>query len=924
MAGPKTWVTRGFDAFSRGSMGSAGHNLYVSRAGVLQRIHQFDLNGDGYLDLVFSNDHNHGEKPPALCYRDPLGRCEAIEIPADGARAGTVADLNGDGYDDLVIGNFHNGLRPDLNAFVYYGGPDGFSERRHQVLPAPKAVSVASGDFDGSGRPALAFLCQVESRSTQRYLRLFNQSELGFEMKRFTDQDLDAEQIDAADLDADGYDDLIARAQSGQLTIFWGGPGGLSAARSSTVPGTGATAAEEKSLDDLAAYLADAPPLARAVTLRGVPHLFAASQDSAALVPVTPDREFGHPLTFAVQNPMAVAVADLRGNGSQDIVLACREPHGDAQALLGLLGRRRRLRRDSPHAAGHLHGLRRSAGDLDGDGADELVLCQMRAGSSYDTEAIVYRCGPGAQLREARRLHAEEPRRVFIPGSPDGEPAQLVFVNHRSRNLHGDIDSIIYWGGPDGFSEKSRQAIPGFRAVDALYTDVNDDGRPDLVICNSFANTPDISPGSYVLLNGPDGFPAEPSMTLPTDQAQGMVCADINRDGYLDLIFASIGSPDLVIFHGAPGGFDVDNPVRIRMERDGVLYDEPRWIYLADWNNDGWLDLFVPQIASDRSFILWGGPQGFAMDRLQMLSVWHAACARAADLDGNGYLDLVVGGHEPSEEGPHDSFAHVYWNGPDGLRDDNKTLLPGNAINSIAVADFDNDGRLDLFVASYHDGKQRDIDSYIYWQRDTGFSAADRTRMATHSASGSIAADFDGDGWTDLAIGYHRVEAEHRAHSAVWWNGPGGFSESRVTTLPTEGPHGISNVEPGSIADRGPEEHYVSPPFHLPPGEAVRDISWEASVPAGAWVEAHLRFADIRERPRHCPWLASQGSRQAIEGKWLQYRLTLGSDKGMSSPRVTGSNRSLRLGAHAVAGNGETGKGRATPRGVALCRGRPR
>ena len=886
MSESKTWVTRGFEGFSRGSMGNAGHNLYVSRAGVLQRIYQFDLNGDGYIDLVFSNDHDHGEKPPALSYRDPLGRCEAIQIPADGARAGTVADLNGDGYDDLVIGNFHNGLRPDLNAFVYYGGPDGFSERRHQVLPAPMAVSVAAGDFDGSGRPALAFLCQVESRSSQRYLRLFRQSELGLEMKRFTDIELDAEQIDAADLDGDGYDDLVARAESGQVTVYWGGPGGLTNARSSPVPGTAMPTAEEKAPDELAAYLADARPLARAVTLRGVPHLFAPSQDSAALVPVTPDREFGPPLTFAVQSPMAVAVADLRGNGSQDIVFACREPHGESQRSWvywdgdGSYDEARRTALESLMACDVV------AGDLDGDGADEVVICQMRAESSYDTESVVYRCGPGGLLEEARRLHTEEPRRVFIPRSPASEPAQLVFINHRSRNLHGDIDSIIYWGGPGGFSEDRRQTIPGFRAVDALYADVNDDGRTDLVICNSFANTPDISTGSYVLLNGPDGFPAEPSMTLPTDQAQGMVCADINRDGYLDLIFASIGSPDLVIFYGAPGGFDVDNPVRIHMERDGVLYDEPRWIYLADWNNDGWLDLFVPQIGSDCSFILWGGPEGFSMDRLQMLSVWHAACARAADLNGNGYLDLIVGGHEPSHEGPHDSFAHVYWNGPDGLRDDNKTLLPGNAINSMAIADFDNDGRLDLFVASYHDGQQRDIDSYLYWQRETGFSAADRTRMPTHSASGCIAADFDGNGWIDLAIGYHRVEAEHKAHSAVWWNGPGGFSERRVTTLPTDGPHGISNIEPGSIVDRGPEEHYVSEPFDLPPGEAVHDISWEASVPAGTWVEAHMRFAASENGLASAPWVAPEEAANH-PGKWLQYRLTLGADKGMSTPRLT-------------------------------------
>ena len=881
-----TWVTRGFDEFSRGVMGNGGHNLYVSRAGVLQRIHQFDLNRDGYLDLVFCNDHNHGEKPAALCYRDPLGGCEAAQIPADGAKAGVAADLNGDGYDDLIIGNFHNGLRPDLNAFVYYGGPDGFSERRQQILPAPMAVSVAAGDFDG-GRPTLAFLCQKDASSSQKRLRIFYQSDLGFEMKRFIDVDFDAEQIEAADLDGDGYADLVARAESGALTVYWGGPGGLDLAHGSAVPGTGAGMEEPGAEKDVPGEdFMDAPPLVRVVLLRGAPHLFAPSRNGAALIPVSPGREFGKPLTFDVANPMAVAVGDLRGCGSQDIVFACQEQHCEAQRSWVYWDEEGEYDETRRTALESLMACDVAVGDLDGDGADEVVLCQMRTEASFDTESPIYRCSPGGVFREPPRLHTEDPRRVFIPRCPANEPAQVVFINHRSRNALGDVDSTIYWGGPDGFSRDRRQNIPGFRAVDAIYADVNDDGLPDLVICNSYANTPARAPGSYVLLNGSDGFPDEPSMTIPTDQAQGMVCADINRDGYLDLIFASIGSPDLVIFYGIPGGFDVDNPVRIRMELDGVPYDEPRWIYLADLNNDGWLDLFVPQIDSDRSFVLWGGPQGYGMDRLQMLSVWHAACARAADLNGNGYLDLIVGGHEPSREGPHDSFAHVYWNGPDGLRDDNKTLLPGNGINSIAAADFNNDGRLDLFVASYHDGKERDIDSYVYWQRESGFSAADRTRIPTHSASGSIAADFDGDGWIDLAIGYHRVEAEHMAHSAVWWNGPEGFSDRRVTALPTEGPHGISNVEPGSIDSRGPEEYYVSPPFKLPHGAVVQDVSWEASVPAGTWVEARLRFAESESRLAAARWVAPHEA-ASHPGKWVQYRLTLGADKGMSSPRVT-------------------------------------
>ena len=88
-----TWTTRGFEAFRAGTFGHGGHNLFVSRAGILQRIHQYDLNQNGHIDLVFANSQGHLEMPPASVYSDPLGRCELTELPADGARSGAVLDL---------------------------------------------------------------------------------------------------------------------------------------------------------------------------------------------------------------------------------------------------------------------------------------------------------------------------------------------------------------------------------------------------------------------------------------------------------------------------------------------------------------------------------------------------------------------------------------------------------------------------------------------------------------------------------------------------------------------------------------------------------------------------------------------------------------------------------------------------------------
>ncbi len=256
---------------------------------------------------------------------------------------------------------------------------------------------------------------------------------------------------------------------------------------------------------------------------------------------------------------------------------------------------------------------------------------------------------------------------------------------------------------------------------------------------------------------------------------------------------------------------------------------------------------------------------------------------------------MIIGGHGTayitSEKNPHDSFVHIYWNGPEGLSEDRRSQLPANAVNGISVADFNNDGHLDLFVCNYHDGQDRDIYSYIYWGQAGGrFSAADRTPLATHSASGCIAADFNEDGWIDLAVANHKTYGDHVGLSWVWWNSPDGFSEEHITTLPTEGPHGMIVVDPGNQRDRNAEEYYISTPFQLPEGAMVRQISWEGELPIKTWVRAQLRFAGTSEDLHNAPWQGlggdgwlergeeTSGLRQ--EGRWVQYRLALGAVGG--------------------------------------------
>lgn len=892
--GEHTLVTRGFDAFSRGTCGHAGQNLYISRAGVLQRIFQFDLNRDGYLDLIFCNSQNHWERPPAYLYSDPLHapHCRS-PLPAEGARSGVVTDLTGDGSDDIVIANYYGGVTMRQNCSIYFGSPEGWSERYRQEVPAPMCSSVAAGDFAGDGRMDLAFLCDGK-------LKIFPQSELGFEPKRFIDMAIEGVQLAGEDVDGDGYGDLAVRSANGEVRIYWGGADGIHPDRFSVVPiplddKDPATSHAQRDVE----YVEDAKPLVKVLVLDGTPHIYAAREDAAHLVPViAASRQFGTPMAFACPRNFSVAAGDLLGQGQTDLVFACRDDHADEESSWIYWGSPNGFdaSRRTPLATRQACDV--TLGDFNGDGRDEIVICQAKREDTFTTESLIFRAASNAIDPDPVRLLSEDARRVLLARTSATSHPQLLVINHFSRGMNGDVDAEIYFGGPDGFSSDRSTGVPGFGAVESLCCDLNDDGFTDLVLANCSENARHLDPGSFIYFNGPNGFQREADIVLPTTRAHGVCCADLNRDGYLDLIFVGFSNDELLIFYGTPDGFDLDEPVRIRMEHEGTVYDDPRWIYLADLNNDGWLDLVIPQISYDRSLILWGGPEGFSMTRCQALSVFHAACARAADLNGNGYLDLVIAGHQPSEAEPHDAFVHIYWNGPGGLREDRRTLLPVRGANAMCLADFNGDGMLDLFVCSYHDVTSRDIDSYIYWNRKgRGFAAEDRRRLFTHSASGCVAADFNDNGYIDLAIAYHKVEGDHVGFSAVWWNGPDGFDAKAVTQLPTTGPHGMTCIETGNIADRGPEETYTSEPLQLPADATLAAIQWEADVPLRTWINAQIRTATSKTALTSTTWTGPDGPETRFahgetinaamtHGRWCQYRLALGADKAMRTPRV--------------------------------------
>lgn len=900
-----------FEEFRQGIFGNGGQNIYVSRRGILQRIHRFDVTQSGYADAFFANGQEIDECPPLGLVGHPFEEPQLRSLPALGAFDVCAADLNGDGHEELIVANQSDGASADVSSFIYWGGPDGFDENRKTELYLPDALGVVAADFDGDGQLEIV-LCNPER------LRMFKATASGFAADGFRDLTLECLSMAAADLDGDGCAELYLRMRSGGPRIYWGGPNGLSA-DCYTELGTDEWPEIRMQSLTTAAKRAFCPGWRAAiVTIDGRAYCFQPTPEEAAFFRVDRARRVEKAFALPVAGAVDAAAGRIGSGRYDDLVLAvCRQEDDSVQHSLVLHGSAAGF---SPARSTALPGCNvRGAAviELEGHGRSAIVLVQGQNETMFTTESLIYRTDEAGRIEECPHSFATHnavaARRVRIAGEN-----HVVFVNNMGGRALGDVPVYIYLNSARGFSPDRRLELPGHSAVDLACADFNDDGWADLLVANSAECSPRHDPGSFVYFGGPDGFrPAEP-LVLDTYRAHGSAVGDFRHSGYLDIAVTGFFNPELRIFRGGPDGIDGQRPQIINLDPDCREYaprktgyqddpsfdvknwGQPRFLYTADFNNDGYLDLFVPQIMASHSMIFWGGPDGFSRDNVALLPVEGACCARAADLNGNGWLDLVVGCYgAPSKREKFDSNLLIFWGGPDGYSQSRCCALPAHGANSLVIADFNGDGRPDIFVTSYHNGRARDIDAYLYWNSADGFSVQRRTRLFNHSGAGCMAVDFDGDGRIDLAVCHHRAYGNHVASSKIWYNGPDGFEAKNTVRLPTIGPLGMVTASAYNLSDGSEEEYFTSRVLEIPPGVTrLCEIVLAAELQKKTWVSLRLRMAATPDRLRRAPWVGASYGEKAFHGsrtvnipvgasRFCQYQLGLGAANGGNSPRVS-------------------------------------
>jgi len=263
----------------------------------------------------------------------------------------------------------------------------------------------------------------------------------------------------------------------------------------------------------------------------------------------------------------------------------------------------------------------------------------------------------------------------------------------------------------------------------------------------------------------------------------GAIVADYNNDGFDDLYVTCVGPNHLLKNNGNGTFTDVTNTAGV---------GDPRWSAGAsffDYDNDGKLDLYVanyvsfdfnnlPEFGKDKTCQYKGvavqcGPRGLPGDGDSLYhnngdGTFADVTKKAGVTDPNGYYGMGVIASDFDEDGLIDIFVandstpnFLYKNQGDGTFKE-IGFISGTALNEngaaqgsmgVTVADYNHDGRLDLFVTNFDD------DYNVLYRNDGRGSFTDVSYAAKIAAVslpyvgwGTKFFDYDNDGWVDLFV----------------------------------------------------------------------------------------------------------------------------------------------------------------------------
>jgi hypothetical protein len=248
----------------------------------------------------------------------------------------------------------------------------------------------------------------------------------------------------------------------------------------------------------------------------------------------------------------------------------------------------------------------------------------------------------------------------------------LLFHNNGNGNFTKITSGIIVNDG--GFS------------VSSSWLDYDKDGWLDLFVCNQ--------QNDFLYHNNGNGtFTKVVSGSIVNDGLSGRSCAsgDYDNDGRQDIIITSWAGPVRLYHNNGNGTFSTTSGI---IPNFNAYYDA---VSFGDYDNDGWLDLFICAINSGNNILLHnnGGSFSQAFYAPSFDNGPQSFGATWTDFDNDGWLDLFV-----TNNGNHN---FLYRNNTGiGFTKITNEIITVELVHGIgcSTSDINMDGKMDFFVAN--------------------------------------------------------------------------------------------------------------------------------------------------------------------------------------------------------------------------------
>ena len=393
-----------------------------------------------------------------------------------------------------------------------------------------------------------------------------------------------------------------------------------------------------------------------------------------------------------------------------------------------------------------------AAGDIDGDGIEDLVGAAETAGDfgwwRGSDAAVTF-----GYLTITTIDAAFDGAKAVALGDVDGD-GDLDVVAAATTDLE-----LAWWANNgDGTGWTKDVISSGAAGRGVAVADVDRDGTLDVVAAGGdvvrwFSNDAgDGSAWTGSAIAGAASFGG----------ARGVAVGDLDDDGDVDVAAVAETDGDVAWFESSSAG-----TVWTRHDLD-TTFPEANGVAIADLDGDGSLDVVaLTDNPPDGDVTWWEVPAGTAHP---IGAVVGGASLAVADIDRDGDLDVAVGGDGTA---PSDDVVWFENTLGDGSAFTERTVEPTfDQATALVAADLDGDGDADLAGGSFAD------DDVVWWSNDTVHrSASFRDRVTVTNFAGPpgglAAGDLDGDGDLDLVTA-HLAGGVGLQPKALWLENTGG------------------------------------------------------------------------------------------------------------------------------------------------------